>query len=111
MRWSTAEPAETIVLAAAHGATRFGTQTVTISASDAPAPAGPLTGFTLFDNADGGQVVRELAEGTALAALSSDRLNIRAEVAAGATVGSVRLELTGAQSSAHGESCPLRAVR
>ena len=73
------------------------------AAPDVPAPSGPLTGFTLFDNANGGADVRTLSEGTELEALSSDRLNIRAEVAADATLGSVRLEMTGAQASSRTE--------
>ena len=96
-----AEPAETVVLAAAHAGTHIGTATVTLAASDAPAP---LTGFTVFDNGNGGADVQALTEGTELAAGSSERLNIRAEVAAGATIGSVRLELNGAQPSARTEN-------
>ena len=44
-----------------------------------------------------------LADGAALAALSSGRLNIRAEAAAGAEIGSVRMELSGAVTSARTE--------
>ena len=65
-------------------------------------PEGPITGFTLFDNASG-QDIGELSEGTVLGFLSSNRLNIRAEVAPGSTVRSVRLELSGAVTSSRTE--------
>ena len=64
----------------------------------------PLTGFTLFDNADGGADVRALTEGGELGAQSSDQLNIRAETRSGAEIGSVRLELTGTRSSSRTEN-------
>ena len=63
----------------------------------------PIAGFTLFDNAAGGADVQALTDGAALAALSSGRLNIRAEAAAGAEIGSVRMELSGAVTSARTE--------
>ena len=63
----------------------------------------PIAGFTLFDNANGGADVQALTEGAKLAALSSGRLNIRAEVASGAEIGSVRMELTGQRTSARTE--------
>ena len=67
-------------------------------------PVSPVTGFTLFDNADGGADVQALTAGAALEALASDRLNIRAETRAGAEIGSVRLELSGTRSSARTEN-------
>ena len=74
-------------------------------------PWNPITGFTLFDNA-AGRDVRTLSEGTELAVLASDQLNIRAEVRAGTDIGSVRLELSGQETSSRTEGpCPLRAVR
>ena len=60
---------------------------------------GPVTGFTLFDPASG-EAVRALAEGTVLEGLSLDRLNVRAEIAPDEQIGSMRLELTGAQIAA-----------
>ena len=63
----------------------------------------PIAGFTLFDNAAGGADVMALTDGAALAALSSGRLNIRAEAADGAEIGSVRMELSGAATSARTE--------
>ena len=63
----------------------------------------PIAGFTLFDNANGGADVMALTEGAKLAALSSERLNIRTEAASGAKIGSVRMELTGAVSSSRTE--------
>ena len=63
----------------------------------------PIAGFTLFDNAAGGADVMALIDGAALAALSSGQLNIRAEAAAGAEIGSVRMELSGAATSARTE--------
>ena len=63
------------------------------------ATGSPITGFTLFDNAGGGADVQALTEGAALAALSSERLDIRAEVASGAEIGSVRMELSGAATA------------
>ena len=63
----------------------------------------PIAGFTLFDNAAGGADVMALTDGAALAALSSGRLNIRAEAAAGAEIGSVRMALSGAVTSARTE--------
>ena len=63
----------------------------------------PIAGFTLFDNANGGADVIALADGAALAARSSGRLNIRAEAADGAKIGSVRMELSGAAASARTE--------
>ena len=68
------------------------------------ATASPLAGFTLFDNADGGRDVAALAAGTALGARTSERLNIRAETRAGAEIGSVRLELSGAVSASRTEN-------
>ena len=62
-----------------------------------------ITGFTLF-NSGSKQDIEELSEGTVIEALSSDRLNIRADIRTGATVGSVRMELTGAQDSARTEN-------
>ena len=67
------------------------------------ATARPIAGFTLFDNAAGGADVQALTDGAALAALSSGRLNIRAEAAAEAKIGSVRMELSGAVASARTE--------
>ena len=63
------------------------------------ATGNPITGFTLFDNAGGGADVQALTEGAALAALSSERLDIRAEVASGAEIGSVRMEISGAATA------------
>ena len=63
----------------------------------------PIAGFTLFDNAAGGADVMALTDGAALAALSSGRLNIRAEAADGAEIGSVRMALSGAATSARTE--------
>ena len=63
----------------------------------------PIAGFTLFDNGNGGQEVQTLTGGTVLIGLSSDRLNVRAEVRSGTTIGSVRMELTGAAVSARTE--------
>ena len=69
-----------------------------------------IAGFTLFDNADGGADVAVLAAGTTpgagttLGAQSSERLNIRAETRAGAEIGSVRLELSGAASASRTEN-------
>ena len=60
---------------------------------------GPVTGFTLFDPASG-EAVRALADGTVLEGLSLDRLNVRAEIAPDEQIGSMRLELTGAQTAA-----------
>ena len=68
------------------------------------ATASSLAGFTLFDNADGGADVQALTEGGELEALTSDRLNIRAETRSGAEIGSVRLELSGTRSSARTEN-------
>ena len=67
------------------------------------ATGSPITGFTLFDNANGGADVQALTDGAALAALSSGRLNIRAEAADGAEIGSVRMALSGAVTSARTE--------
>ena len=67
------------------------------------AAAGPITGFTLFDSGSG-QDLAELTEGRELEVIASSRLNIRAEIAADAAVGSVRLELSGAQTSARTEN-------
>ncbi|WP_420636992.1 Ig-like domain-containing protein [Candidatus Palauibacter sp.] len=97
------ESAETIVVAATHHGRDIGTATVTISASDAP--SNPLTGFVLFDNANGGaEDVQALSDGATLEALISDRLNVRAEVEAGAAVGSVYMELSGTLTSARTEN-------
>ena len=63
----------------------------------------PLAGFTLFDNANGGADVQGLSDGAVLEGLTSEQLNIRAEVEPGATIGSVRMELSGPQSRAHTE--------
>ena len=64
---------------------------------------GPITGFTLFDNATGTDV-RALSEGVVLDVISSNQLNIRAEIAPDEELGSVRMELTGAQSSSRTEN-------
>ena len=68
------------------------------------ATASPLAGLTLFDNGDGGRDVAALAAGTTLGARTSERLNIRAETRAGAAIGSVRLELSGAVSASRTEN-------
>ena len=66
--------------------------------------AGPLRSFTLFDNAAGGADVAALSPGAVLEGLASERLNIRAEVAPGAEVGSVKLALAGRQSASRTEN-------
>ena len=66
--------------------------------------AGPLRSFTLFDNAAGGADVAALSPGAVLEGLASERLNIRAEVAPGAEVGSVKLALSGRQSASRTEN-------
>ena len=64
----------------------------------------PLAGFVLFDNANGGADVAALSPGAVLEGLASERLNIRAEVAPGAEVGSVELALAGRQSASRTEN-------
>ena len=64
----------------------------------------PLAGFVLFDNAAGGADVAALSPGAVLEGLASERLNIRAEVAPGAEVGSVELALAGRQSASRTEN-------
>ena len=73
--------------------------TTTVALRSGRATGSPITGFTLFDNAAGGADVQALADGAALAARSSQRLNIRAEAASGAQIGSVRLALSGAATA------------
>ena len=63
----------------------------------------PLTGFTLFDNANGGADVRSLPAGAAVVVPASSQLNIRAGVRSGASIGSVRMTLSGAMSSSRTE--------
>ena len=83
------------------------TTTVTSSirgATRSPITGFTLSGFTLFDNADNGRDVQALTGGAKLAILDSEQLNIRAEVSAGAVVGSVRMELSGRQTSSRTEN-------
>ena len=77
--------------------------TTTVSLQQRGATGSPITGFTLFDNAAGGADVQALTDGLALATLSSERLNVRAEVAPGAKIGSVRMELSGHRTSSRTE--------
>ena len=78
--------------------------TIALASGGDAQPVSPVTGFTLFDNANNGQDVQVLTEGVVLEALASNRLNIRADTASGAAIGSVRLELTGTRSSARTEN-------
>ena len=62
----------------------------------------PLAGFTLVDGDDGSDI-RALREGATLAA-GLGRLEIRADLAAGESVGSVRFELRGAKTASRTEN-------
>ena len=83
--------------------THYTTTVTSGSSQQQGATRSPIAGFTLFDNAAGGADVMALTDGAALAALSSERLNIRAEAAAWTEIGSVRMELSGAVSSSRTE--------
>ena len=77
---------------------------VSLAPASARATQAPLAGFVLFDNANGGADVAALSPGAVLEGLVSERLNIRAEVAPGAEVGSVKLALAGARSASRTEN-------
>ena len=62
-----------------------------------------VTGFTLFDSASGEDIAK-LSDGAELPAMSSDDLNIRADIAAVTAIGSVRMELSGARSASRTEN-------
>ena len=77
---------------------------VSLALASGRATQAPLAGFVLFDNANGGADVAALSPGAVLEGLASERLNIRAEVAPGAEVGSVELALSGRQSASRTEN-------
>ena len=77
---------------------------VSLAPASARATQAPLAGFVLFDNAAGGADVAALSPGAVLEGLASERLNVRAEVAPGAEVGSVKLALSGRQSASRTEN-------
>ncbi len=77
---------------------------VSLALASGRATQAPLAGFVLFDNAAGGADVAALSPGAVLDGLASERLNIRAEVAPGAEVGSVELALSGRQSASRTEN-------
>ena len=77
---------------------------VSLAPASARATQAPLAGFVLFDNAAGGADVAALSPGAVLDGLASERLNIRAEAAPGAEVGSVKLALSGRQSASRTEN-------
>ena len=77
---------------------------VSLARASGRATQAPLAGFVLFDNANGGADVAALSPGAVLEGLASERLNIRAEVAPGAEVGSVKLALSGRQSASRTEN-------
>ena len=77
---------------------------VSLAPASARATQAPLAGFVLFDNAAGGADVAALSPGAVLDGLASERLNVRAEVAPGAEVGSVKLALSGRQSASRTEN-------
>ena len=77
---------------------------VSLARASGRATQAPLAGFVLFDNAAGGADVAALSPGAVLEGLASERLNIRAEVAPGAEVGSVELALAGRQSASRTEN-------
>ena len=77
---------------------------VSLALASGRATQAPLAGFVLFDNAAGGADVAALSPGAVLDGLASERLNVRAETAAGAEVGSVKLALSGARSASRTEN-------
>ena len=85
------------------------TETLTSAATtevEAAAPApGPITGFTVVDASDQ-SVEGTLADGGTLALDDPDggSFGIRADLESGATIGSMRLELTGAKTHAQTEN-------
>ena len=82
-----------------NGGTATATVTISVTDVDEAPPAGPLTGFTLVDAADQ-SVLAALGHGASvpLAAPDTGSYGIRADVDSNATVGSVKLELSGGKS-------------
>ena len=81
------------------------TAAFTVAVETAPPPAGVLTGFTLVDASDG-STVAALANGADidLGGRSGGSFAIRADVAPGATVGSVALSLSGTKTVSRTEN-------
>ena len=99
-------PSYTLTVQADDGEGGTATATVNVTVTDVEeSTTGPLTGFTLVDASDQ-SVLATLSDGSsvALADPSGGSYGIRADIAEGEIVGSVRLELSGGKTVSQTES-------
>ncbi len=94
----------TVQVADGRGSTDIAWINISVREVEEPT-AGPLTGFTLVDASDQ-STLATLTDGTSVALADPDggSYGIRVDLAAGKTVGSVKLELSGAKTLTHTEN-------